>query len=62
MNEFLIFVTKWMGLESILLNELSQTQQNKSRVILICGVRVCVHAILFGTDILMLLYRIKPLT
>ena len=37
-NEILPFMTTWMGLEGIMLNEISQTEKDKNHMILlICG-------------------------
>ena len=41
LNEILAFVSKWMGLENIMLREIRQWQKNKGKVFsLICG---CTH-------------------
>ena len=38
-NEMLPFVTTWIGLEGIMLNEISRTEKNKYHMIsLICGI------------------------
>ena len=39
-NEILPFVTAWMDLEGILLNEISQTEKDKyCMLLLICGIQ-----------------------
>ena len=39
MNEILLFIRVWMDLEGIMLSEISQTEKNKFRMILlICGI------------------------
>jgi hypothetical protein len=37
-NELLLFAGKWMELENIILNEVSQAQKTKGHISLICGI------------------------
>jgi hypothetical protein len=37
-NEILSFAGKWMELENIILNEVSQAQKTKGHISLICGI------------------------
>ena len=51
-NKIMPFAATWMNLEIVILSEVSQTQKDKYRISLICGIyKKCTNELIYKTEV-----------